>query len=128
MRLLLDTHALLWLAHEPEKLTAAAAAALADPRNEIWVSAVSAMEIATKDRRGLLGYRTSLSSRFVPEITAQGFVPLSVTCEHAQRAGNLQGEHKDPWDRLLAAQSQIEDLVLITRDRKIVDFGVNTLW
>lgn len=128
MKLLLDTHALLWLAHEPESLSTAASAAIVDDANEIWVSAVSAMEIATKSRRGTLGYRTSLATNFVAEVTSQGFLPISVTCEHAERAGNLEGDHKDPWDRLLAAQGQIEELVVVTRDPRIAGFGVETIW
>lgn len=128
MKLLLDTHALLWLAHEPEALSAAASAAIVDDGNEIWVSAVSAMEIATKNRRGGLEYGTSLATSFVAEVTSQGFLPISVTCDHAERAGNLEGDHKDPWDRLLAAQAQMEEMVVVTRDARIAGFGVETLW
>lgn len=128
MKLLLDTHALLWLAHEPESLSAVAAAAIVDDSNEIWVSAVSAMEIATKSRRGKLEYRTSLATNFVTEVTSQGFLPMSVSCDHAERAGNLVGDHNDPWDRLLAAQAEKEDLVVVTCDARIAGFGVNTIW
>jgi PIN domain nuclease of toxin-antitoxin system len=128
VKLLLDTHALLWLAHEPESLSAAAAAAIADDANEILVSAVSAIEISTKSRLGKLEYRTSLATNFVTEVTSQGFVPISVTCAHAERAGNLEGDHRDPWDRLLAAQAEKDELVVVTCDARIAGFGVNTIW
>lgn len=128
MRLLLDTHALLWVAHEPELLSAFARDAICAAGNEIVVSAVSAMEIATKDRIGKLTYRTSLAKSFVETVMARGFGILSIECEHAQRAGNLSGEHRDPWDRLLAAQAQIEGLTLVSNDAKLAKFGVDTLW
>jgi PIN domain nuclease of toxin-antitoxin system len=128
VRLLLDTHALLWSAHEPDRLSAAARDAITDEMNEQWVSAASAMEIVTKDRRGRLGYRTSLATRFVAEVRAQGFRPLAITCDHAERAAGLVSDHQDPWDRLIAAQAQIEDLVVVTRDTEIAAFGARTLW
>lgn len=128
MRLLLDTHTLLWLAHEPEKLSRIARDAIEDGANEIFASAVSAMEIATKHRRGRLEYESSLANRFVPLIADFGFAALSVTCAHAERAGNLAGTHKDPWDRLLAAQAQIEQLSLLTVDARIADWNVKIIW
>lgn len=128
MRLLLDTHALLWLAHEPEQLSAPARDALSLASNELLVSAVSAMEIATKDRIGKLSYRTSLATSFAETAAARGIGILSIDCAHAQRAGNLPGEHRDPWDRLLAAQAQIEGLTLISNDAKLAALGVETLW
>ena len=128
MKLLLDTHALLWLAHEPDALSEAASAAIVDQANEIWVSAVSAIEIAAKSRRGRLEYRSTLATHFLPEVTSQGFLPMAISCAHAERAGNLEGDHQDPWDRLIAAQAQLEDLVVVTCDARVAAFGVNTIW
>jgi PIN domain nuclease of toxin-antitoxin system len=128
MRLLLDTHALLWLAHEPDALSATARDAIIDPDNEVYVSAVSAIEIATKFRKGALEYRTSLATDFSRLVMACGFDLLSITCDHAQRAGNLPGLHKDPWDRLLVAQAQIENLTLVSVDKKIAALGAVTYW
>lgn len=128
MRLLLDTHALLWWTHEPEVLSAPAYAAIGDAANEVFVSAVSAMEIATKNRIGKLTYRTSLATSFVKTVAARGFQLLPIECEHAERAGNFAGEHRDPWDRLLAAQAQLEGLSLVSNDSKLVAFGVETVW
>jgi len=128
VRLLLDTHTLLWLAHEPRKLSARAVAAIYDSDNEVLVSAVSAMEIATKVRNGKLEYRTSLATDFMAEIESQGFEPLAITVGHAQRAGNLQGSHRDPWDRLLVAQAQVEDISLVSSDARLADWPVELLW
>jgi PIN domain nuclease of toxin-antitoxin system len=128
MRLLLDTHALLWSAHNPRKLSVLAAKVIRDGANDIFVSAVSAMEIATKHRLGKLEYDTMLATAFIAEVTGRGFALLTVDCEHAARAGNLVGEHRDPWDRLLAAQAQIEGLVLVSNDPKLAQFDVETCW
>lgn len=128
MRLLLDTHTLLWAAYNPQRLSACAARLIRDGANEIFVSAVSAMEIATKHRIGKLAYPASLASGFVAEVTTRGFGLLPIDCEHAERAGNLPGEHKDPWDRLLAAQAQIEGLALVSNDSELATFGVDTVW
>lgn len=128
MRLLLDTHTLLWWAHEPDKLSRAAFDGIADGENEVVVSAVSAMEIATKQRKGQLEYDSSLAHRFVPDVTAHGFATLPVRCEHAERAGGYRSRHADPWDRLLAAQAQIDDLMLVSSDRQMETFGITPLW
>lgn len=128
MRLLLDTHALLWWAHEPEELSDAARDAIEDGGNEVFVSAVSAMEISTKNRLGKLEYSSPLADRFLPLISEFGFAPLSVSCAHAERAGNLAGEHRDPWDRLLAAQAQMEHMPLVTVDVRLADWNVQIIW
>lgn len=128
MRVLLDTHSLLWWAHEPEKLSAAALDVIGDERNEVFVSAVSAMEITTKNRSGRLEYRSSLADRFLPRVAELGFAPLSISCGHAERAGNLRGSHKDPWDRLLAAQAQVELMPLVSTDKRMSDWNVQIIW
>lgn len=128
MRLLLDTHALLWWAHDPGKLTADVFQKISDGENSVFVSAVSAMEITTKDRRRKLEYDTDLARRFVADVTAHGFELLSISGEHAERAGRYRSENQDPWDRLLAAQAQVEGLILLSCDEKMAEFGVETLW
>ena len=128
MKLLLDTHSLLWWAHEPDRLSGTALDAIGNEENEILVSAVSAIEISTKNRRGRLEYPSSLANRFLPRIAEFGFVPLSIGCGHAQKAGNLVGEHKDPWDRLLAAQALIEQVPLVTIDPRMTDWNVQVIW
>ncbi len=128
MRLLLDTHALLWWAHEPEELSKRAFEAISDGRNDVFVSAVSAMEIATKDRAGKLDYPSPLANRFLALVAEFGFADLSVSCAHAERAGNLGGDHKDPWDRLLAAQAELEGMALVTKDRRMAIWQVQVIW
>ena len=128
MRLLLDTHTLLWAAHEPEKLSRRAADALCDPSNTIFVSAVSAVEIVTKARQGKLQYMTDLAFSFVPAATAQGYALLSISCEHAERAAGYASHNQDPWHRLLAAQAQIDRLTLVSCDEKMPEFGAELLW
>ena len=128
MRLLLDTHALLWSAHEPDRLSVIARQVIEDGSNEIIVSAVSAMEIATKSRKGTLEYPSTLARRFTAEVERQGFGLLAITSDHAQRAGGFVDLNKDPWDRLLAAQALIEGLTLVTCDERMHGFGAPQLW
>lgn len=128
MRLLLDTHALIWWTHEPEKLTDRVVDVVGDPDNEIFVSAVSAMELATKFRRNRLDYFTPLATHFVAESRELGFLLLDITPEHAQLAGSLQGSNKDPWDRLLAAQAQVAKLLLISCDSRMAELDIDPYW
>ena len=128
MKYLLDTHALLWWFHEPAALSERVREIISDPESEIAASAVSAMEIATKTRKGKLEYRSSLANRFTAEVLQEGFAPLAVTCEHAIRAGSLESAHADPWDRLLAAQSMLEELTLVSLDPEMAELCISTLW
>lgn len=86
------------------------------------------MEITTKVRLGKFEDARPLSSQFAEQVLAEGFELLDVTADHGERAGNLTRAHKDPWDRLLIAQAQIENLVLVTNDSKLGEFGAATLW
>lgn len=128
MRFLLDTHTLVWAAFTPERLSAAARAIIEDGDVSVFVSAISAFEIATKVRLGKFEMARPLATGFSAKIEAQGFMLLSLTAEHAELAGSLLLEHKDPWDRVLLAQSQIENLTLVTNDETIRRFGLSTLW
>jgi PIN domain nuclease of toxin-antitoxin system len=128
VRLLLDTHALIWWIGGDEKLGSAAQTAIADAGNEILISAVSAMEITTKHRLGKLAEAERLAQNFEAIIEEQGFVSLSISIRHASLAGSLQISHKDPFDRLLIAQSIVENLTLVTNETVFDDFGVSRLW
>jgi PIN domain nuclease of toxin-antitoxin system len=128
VKLLLDTHALIWWWLDDAQLSAAAREAIADPGNEVWVSAASAWEIATKQRLGKLGDLAEASTRFVELVAADGFRHLPIQTLHALRAGSHQALHRDPFDRMLAAQAELERAVLVSRDEAFAGFGVRVLW
>jgi PIN domain nuclease of toxin-antitoxin system len=86
------------------------------------------MEITTKVRSGKLVFARSLAAGFLPQIAEEGFQELVLTCTHAEVAGNLPGHHKDPWDRLLIAQAQVERLHLVSGDRAFDRYQVSRLW
>ncbi len=127
-RLLLDTHALIWAANDLAKLSKIARAAIEDEDNQIFVSAVSAIEITIKFRVGKLPEADELSARFEEIIAAFGFSELPVSVTQARIAGLLPFEHKDPFDRLLIAQAQIEQLILVSNEKLFDQFGVIRLW
>ena len=128
MRLLLDTHALLWWLTDDPQLSAHARDLIADERNAILISAASAWEIATKQRLGKLSIAEALIPRFNELIVADGFEHLPVTYLHALRAGSFTAAHRDPFDRMLAAQSALEAAPLVTRDPAFSVFGTQTIW
>ncbi len=128
MRLLLDTHALIWAAQAPDLIPEIAREAIEDGENIVYVSAVSAMEIATKFRLGKLDVSPALAEHFVEELEGHGFVMLALNAHHAQRGGLLAIPHKDPFDRLLIAQTQIEGLTLVSNEERFDDWSVSRLW
>jgi PIN domain nuclease of toxin-antitoxin system len=128
MKVLLDTHALLWAAFHKDLLSARARKLIQSPTNEILVSAASAWEIATKYRLGKLPHAQVLVEDFIVKVTSAGYVLLSISAEHALRAGRLPADHKDPFDRMLAAQAIHEDLPLVSNDQQLDAFGVRREW
>ena len=128
MRLLLDTHALLWWGRQKDRLGRAALREVDSEDNERFVSAVSAIEISTKFRLGKLPGADTLARSFADETAAAGFEHLSVTVQHAQLAGSLPIPHKDPFDRLLIAQAMLEGMVLVSNETVFDEFGVQRLW
>lgn len=128
MRLLLDTHALLWWSAGDPQLSAAAREAIPDRRNEIWVSAASAWEIAAQQRLGKLPPLAADAKAFGHLRAAAGFELLPVSAAHAWQAGAMADANRDPFDRMLAAQSEIEQLVPVTRDPAFAAFQTHTLW
>jgi PIN domain nuclease of toxin-antitoxin system len=128
VRLLLDTHVLLWSAFEPGRLSLAAREALVEPENELVVSAATAWEIATKHRLGRLQHATIFAEDFENAVAERDFAILPITARHGRLAGSLPGEHGDPFDRMLAAQARAETLVLVSNDRLLDQFGVQRLW
>ena len=128
MNVLLDTHALIWFVAGSEHLPTAVRGVIEDARNDVYVSAVSAMEITTKYRLGKLPSAAPLAVDFERVIAERGFLPLPITVGHAERAGSMDIPHKDPFDRLLIAQAMIEDLTLISNEAVFSGFGVGRLW
>lgn len=128
MRLLLDTHTLAWWLLDDPRLSVKARNLLKDPDNELFASAVSAFEAATKFRLGKWPEAGPMATAFEEVMRAQGLPVVSITARHAARAGLMAGEHRDPFDRLLAAQADIEDMVLVTNDARFTDFGTDTVW
>lgn len=128
MRLLLDTHALLWWWTDDPQLSARARDAISNPGNDVLVSAATAWELATKHRIGKLGEAGEAVARFDELVTADGFQHLPVSYYHCLRAGGYAVDHRDPFDRTLAAQAELERLVLVTRDPAFGMFAVETCW
>jgi len=128
VRLLLDTHTLLWWLTDDERLSSCARSLISDESNEIFVSAASAWEVATKQRIGKLDEVPEAAARFVELVAADGFIPLPVTQVHGLRASGYEVEHRDPFDRMLAAQAELESLVLVTRDPAFDTFSAETAW
>jgi PIN domain nuclease of toxin-antitoxin system len=125
---LLDTNTVIWWFFGAELLSYHSFEAIADRSIDVYVSAVSAMEIATKFRIGKLKLAAPLAARFAEVTTEEGFKPLPLTLEHGDLAGSFPSPHQDPWDRLLAAQAKIEDLALVTNDRQMETFGIKPYW
>lgn len=128
LRLLLDTHALIWWLAGDQALSNPAQAAISDEANSIAVSAASAMEVATKYRIGKLPNAALLARDFEAIIADQGFDELPITIHHARVAGEMKIEHKDPFDRLLIAQAQAQDMALVSNETLFDQFAVNRLW
>ena len=128
MRLLLDTHALLWWLDGSRRLSRKARAAIGDEANGVFVSAASAWEITTKARLGKLPGAVDVAADVAGCVAGQGFSAMDVTILHAQRAGRLPGHHRDPFDRMLIAQAQLEDLPVVTDDDVFDGYGVTRFW
>lgn len=129
MKLLLDTHALIWWWLDVPKLSTTARTAIHDPAHDVWVSAATAWEIMTKQRLGKLpGLPPDLLGDYTALLQADGFNPLAISTAHALRAGHHPAEHRDPFDRMLAAQAEIEGAVLVSCDAALDQFGVRRLW
>jgi PIN domain nuclease of toxin-antitoxin system len=122
MRLLLDTHALIWWLTDHPRLSRAARSAIAEPDNAVFASAASGYEIANKQRLGRIAQELSGALR-------RARIPvLRLHLEHTIAAGLLAGPHRDPWNRLIMAQAMVDDLTIVTIDPVFADYAVPTLW
>ena len=126
MRLLLDTHILLWAAGEPEKLSKGTRTLLSTSDNSLFFSAASIWEIVIKLKLGREDFKID-PYRLRKMLVVHGYEELPVTAEHALRVDSLPLLHKDPFDRLLLAQSRVEGLVLLTVDATVSQYGEGTL-
>ena len=128
MRLLLDTHTLIWWLTEDSSLPTSARRLIASRNHDVFVSAVSAWEIATKVRLGRLDTAADLARDFSAYLAQERFESLSISIEHGIRAGSLPGSHKDPFDRMLVAQAQMENLAIVSNDAELDSYGVSRVW
>lgn len=128
MRLLLDTQAFLWSISAPERLGVRARRAIQSGRNEVFVSAVSAWEIAIKSALGRLTLAEDPQRLIPDQMTQNAFEPLPVQIRHALKVVDLPNIHKDPFDRLLVAQALIEELALVSGDAQLGRYPVRVIW
>ncbi|MBE1878721.1 type II toxin-antitoxin system VapC family toxin [Myceligenerans pegani] len=126
---LLDTHAFVWLLSAPERFDAELRAKLGSTQNQLLVSAVSAMEIATKVRLGKFDEARPLVDTWDRRVEDIDATPLDLTTAHALHAGSMPWQHRDSFDRLLAAQAIVENVVLVTADAAFTGLpGVRIAW
>ena len=128
MDLLLDTHALLWWLTADAQLGPQASAAIQHSSNRVYVSAVSAWEIAIKAATRKLQLPDPPPQYVTSRIAQNGFEPLPILLSHALHTYTLPPLHRDPFDRILIAQSQVESLPLLTADTQIMQYAVQVLW
>jgi len=128
MRLLLDTHTLLWWLEGDRRMSKRARTLIGRDSNEVFVSAASAWEITTKWRLGKLPGAADVAADIAGAVASQAFLPLSITLAHAQLAGRLTTDHRDPFDRMLAAQALIEGIPIVSNDEAFDRFGVVRVW
>jgi PIN domain nuclease of toxin-antitoxin system len=128
MKLLLDTHAYLWWTDDDPRLSVTARAAMSDPSNEIYVSSITAVELAIKLSLAKLKLPLPLDAFLASTMAAAGFEELPLLAKHAVERNALAHHHRDPFDRLLISQAVVEQMHLVTNDAQIIRYAVNVLW
>jgi len=128
MRLLLDTHVLLWWHDQPARLTETAYGAINDPGNDVFLSVVNGWEIQIKAQLGKLTLSKPLRLLLQEEQATNGFRVLPVTIEHIYALDSFPLHHRDPFDRLLIAQAHHEGLTLVTHDPQLSTYSISLLW
>jgi len=128
VKVLLDTHTLVWALLSRASLSNQASTLIADQENEILVSAASAWEIATKVRLGKFPTAEPLERRFLEAVDEAGYALLPISAETALRAGRFTANHGDPFDRIIAAQALALDIPIISLDAKLDRFSVRRIW
>jgi PIN domain nuclease of toxin-antitoxin system len=125
VRLLLDTHAVVWWLLDDPHLSAAAKAAIGDPGNDLFISAAAGYEIAYKQRSGRL---PPTPGDLSAELWRENMSVLPISLDHALAAAALSGPHRDPWDRIMIAQARAEGCRVVTLDRVFSDYEIPVLW
>lgn len=128
MNLLLDTHTLIWWMADSPMLSATARAAISNRGNDVWVSSASAWEITTKYRIGKLAGVEPIINTLEEEILRENFRLLDIRFAHGCLAGSLRNDHRDPFDRMLIAQSLLDNLTLVSNESLFDTFGVTRVW
>ena len=128
MKLLLDTHVLIWWTTNSKLLSRAGLAAIRSKQNDLFVSSASAWEIAIKVRLGKLTFDQAFLAAFDDSLRANNFTPLAVTAAHASTGAQLAGAHNDPFDRLLAGQALVEQMHIVSADPAMTALGVPVVW
>jgi PIN domain nuclease of toxin-antitoxin system len=128
MGYLLDSHVLLWWWFAPERLSEAVLRLLTDPTTTVLVSAASIWELSIKHHQGKLPELTQVIDDLPSLLQADGFQPLPIALRHGLRAGAYSQPHRDPFDRMLAAQAELERLVLLSADPQLASFPCRKLW
>ncbi len=128
MNVLLDTHAFLWWVVDDPQLSNTAKAIIADQSNAIYVSVISAWEIIIKERIGKLILPEPPETYIPSRLASNQFISLNVQIQHVLQIAALPDHHRDPFDRLLIAQSQVENIPLLTVDHQIRQYSVNVIW
>jgi PIN domain nuclease of toxin-antitoxin system len=128
MRLLLDTHVIIWWVMESHRLRPRVVSKLLDADTVIYASPVSAWEISRKRHIGKLDFSDEFIAEFGTRVQQLGWYQLPLTIEHTIAAAQLPGEHKDPFDRMLAGQALVEELTVVTVDPAFGPFNIKTLW
>jgi PIN domain nuclease of toxin-antitoxin system len=128
VRLLLDTHAFLWFLSGDTRLARKVLGLLDEPAHDVFVSGATAWEISTKVALGKMPQFAGLPGQILAVVRGEGFKPLSISIDHADRAGALPRHHRDPFDRMLIAQAQLEGLTLVSNERVFDRYGINRVW
>jgi PIN domain nuclease of toxin-antitoxin system len=128
MKCLLDTHALIWMAHDSEKLSLKATECVLNSSNELYLSVASIWEMSIKASIGRLSFQDSLSDIVDQQVSLNGLNILSIETSHALKVENLSWHHRDPFDRLLIAQCHQEGMTLISCDRIMDEYDIPRLW
>ncbi|MFM7238256.1 MAG: type II toxin-antitoxin system VapC family toxin [Cyanobium sp.] len=127
-RYLLDSHVLLWWWFDPGRLSREVRLVLINPTSEVFVSAASIWQLSLKHHQGKLPELAAVIDDLPGLLQADGFQPLAMSISHGLRAGGYSQPHRDPFDRMLAAQAELERLVLISADQQLATFPCQTLW